>query len=328
LDLIREIHSYLSSDIQSMNNIIVESLSVDEELIGVISNHLSSAGGKRIRPVLTMLSAKMFGYSGEKAIRLAAAVEFIHMATLLHDDVIDGSKMRRFLPTANVLWGSKASILVGDFLFSQSFKLIVSTRSFSALEVLSRASAIIAEGEVSQLSQLESKEMISEQDYIKIINAKTAELFGAACGVGAIVADRESDLEHIREFGLRLGNIFQISDDALDYFSESEKVGKNIGDDFYEGKVTLPLIFLLKKLEKKQKYNLKEIFFADKRSKSDFAHVRNLMFEHDISSDIDNYLARLGEKTRSALSSIKIADNSQSKKYLQKLVDFAINRSY
>ena len=157
LNLIKEIHNYLSDDIKVMNALIVDNLAVDEELITLISNHLSNAGGKRMRPVLTILSAKMFGYSGENAIRLASAVEFIHMATLLHDDVVDGSKMRRFLPSANVVWGSKASILVGDFLFSQSFKIIVSTQLMPALVVLSNASAVIAEGEVSQLAQLEQK---------------------------------------------------------------------------------------------------------------------------------------------------------------------------
>ena len=138
MDLIKNIHNYLSDDIHAMNEIIVKSLSVDEDLIQLISNHLASSGGKRMRPILTILTAKMYGYQGDNAVKLAAAVEFIHMATLLHDDVVDGSKMRRFLPTANVLWGSKASILVGDFLFSQSFKLIVSTGSLAAMETRSR----------------------------------------------------------------------------------------------------------------------------------------------------------------------------------------------
>lgn len=328
MDLITQIHSYLSEDIQSMNNVIIDSLSVDEDLIRLVSNHLASAGGKRMRPILTMLTAKMYGYSGEKAIRLAAAVEFIHMATLLHDDVVDGSKMRRFLPTANVVWGSKASILVGDFLFSQSFKLIVSTKSLSALDVLSNASAIIAEGEVSQLAQLETKQSVSEEDYLKIINAKTAELFGAACSVGAIIAGKESDANALREFGLRLGNIFQIADDALDYFSDSKKVGKNVGDDFYEGKITLPLIFLLEKMSSDKKSKLDKMLSTDSRSESDFAFVQELMQKSDIKSDIEAYLEKLRAKAEGALLSIDDSADNQSKEYLQELVGFAISRSY
>lgn len=328
MDLIKKIHSYLSADIKSMNNVIIDSLSVDEDLIRLVSNHLASAGGKRMRPILTMLTAKMYGYTGEKAIRLAAAVEFIHMATLLHDDVVDGSKMRRFLPTANVVWGSKASILVGDFLFSQSFKLIVSTKSLAALEVLSSASAIIAEGEVSQLAQLETKQNVTEEDYLKIINAKTAELFGAACSAGAIVAGKESDANTLREFGLRLGNIFQIADDALDYFSDSKKVGKNVGDDFYEGKITLPLIFLLEKVNVEEKLNLDKMLSANSRSESDLTFVQELMLQYNIKSDIEAYLEQLRSRAEGALLSLDNSTDNQSKKYLQELVGFAISRSY
>jgi octaprenyl-diphosphate synthase len=326
LDLIKKIHAYLSKDISAMNLTITESLAVDEDLIQLISNHLASAGGKRMRPILTMLTAKMYGYEGKNAIKLAAAVEFIHMATLLHDDVVDGSKMRRFLPTANVVWGSKASILVGDFLFSQSFKLIVSTKLLPALEVLSSASALIAEGEVSQLTQLESKKVVTEEEYLKVINAKTAELFGAACSVGAIVAGKESDADLLREFGLRLGNIFQIADDALDYFSDSKKVGKNVGDDFYEGKTTLPLIFLRNKLNPEEVVNLDQIIYKETRSQNDFAFVQDLMLKYSIKSDIVEYLRNLQSKAEEAISSID--SNHESKKYLHALIGFAISRSY
>lgn len=328
MDLIKEIHNYLSDDISAMNHIIANSLSADEDLIKLVSNHLSSSGGKRMRPILTLLAAKMYGYSGDNAIRLAASVEFIHMATLLHDDVVDGSKMRRFLPTANVLWGSKASILVGDFLFSQSFKLIVSTKSLKAMEVLSNASAIIAEGEVSQLAQLENQDHVSEEAYLKVINAKTAELFGAACSVGAIIAGKMFDVDSIKEFGLRLGNIFQIADDTLDYFSAVDKVGKNIGDDFYEGKITLPLIFLLNKLDSEDKQKLEEILKAESRAESDFWYVKNLMNEHNIQRDIIKYLEKLKIKAQDALSLINIDDQNDSKKYMHELIEFAISRTY
>lgn len=326
MDLIKEIHNYLSDDISVMNSVIVDSLSVEEELIQLVSNHLATTGGKRIRPVLTILSAKMFGYQGDNVTKLAAAVEFIHMATLLHDDVVDGSKMRRFLPSANVVWGSKASILVGDFLFSQSFKLIVKTESLPALVVLSDASAVIAEGEVSQLAQLEQKNLASEQEYINIINAKTAELFGAACEVGAIVAGRQDMSKQLRDFGLRLGNIFQIADDALDYFSESKKVGKNIGDDFYEGKITLPLILLNKKLSSEDELKLQQVIKSKERSLKDFDWVKQLMLEHNLKEDIKLYLNNLKKNALDALA--RIDTQNQSKQYLEQLLEFAISRTY
>ncbi len=326
MDLIKEIHNYLSGDISAMNSIIVDSLSVEEELIQLVSNHLATTGGKRMRPILTILSAKMFGCQGDNVSKLAAAVEFIHMATLLHDDVIDGSKMRRFLPSANVVWGSKASILVGDFLFSQSFKLIVKTESLPALVVLSDASAVIAEGEVSQLTQLKQKKLVSEQEYINIIKAKTAELFGAACEVGAIVAGRQNMSKQLRDFGLHLGNIFQIADDTLDYFSDSKKVGKNIGDDFYEGKVTLPLILLSKKLSSEDELKLQQVVELKERSLNDFDWVKRLMVEHNLKENIKLYLNNLKKNASKALA--RIDTKNQSKEYLEQLLEFAISRTY
>ncbi len=326
MNLIQEIHSYLSNDIQAMNDIIIDSLAVEEDLIKVVSQHLSTAGGKRMRPILTVLCSRMFGYTGDQSIKLAAAVEFIHMATLLHDDVVDGSRMRRFLPTANVVWGSKASILVGDFLFSQSFKLIVSTKIISALQALSSASAIIAEGEVSQLVKLEQKRIVKEEEYLKVINAKTAELFGAACEVGAIVAGREDAAQNLKNFGLCLGNIFQIADDALDYFSDSSKVGKNVGDDFYEGKITLPVILLTRKISDEDNNRLKSMVEAPYRSPEDFAWVKLIMNEHKIQIDIKNYLQDLRSSALNSLAEIRV--ENKPKDYLERLVDFAINRSY
>lgn len=326
MNLIKEIHSYLSDDIKAMNELIVDNLAVDEELITLVSNHLANSGGKRMRPVLTILSAKMFGYNGENAIRLASAVEFIHMATLLHDDVVDGSKMRRFLPSANVLWGNKASILVGDFLFSQSFKMIVSTQLMPALVVLSNASAVIAEGEVSQLAQLEQKKLLSEKEYLDIINAKTAELFGSACEVGAIVAGREDCAKALKEFGLRLGNIFQIADDALDYFGDSHKVGKNVGDDFYEGKITLPLILLAKKMSEVDGTKLHKLLAGKERSVDDFIWVKNLMQQYNLQDDIILYLQDIKQNAYDALESIDT--QNKCKEYLKSLVEFAISRTH
>lgn len=327
MDLIKEIHHYLADEIKKINNIIIDSLAVEEELISIVSNHLSNAGGKRIRPILTILCAKMFEYNGDSAIKLAAAIEFIHMATLLHDDVVDGSKMRRFLPTANTIWGSKASILVGDFLFSQSFKLIVSTKLQSCLEVLSSASAIIAEGEVAQLTKLEQQKIMSQEEYFKVINAKTAELFSASCVVGAIVSGREDEEKFLKKFGLLLGNVFQITDDGLDYFSNSNKVGKNIGDDFYEGKVTLPLIYLSQNLIPEDQKKLNMMITADSRSISDFEWIKRKMVEFSIPTLIMNKIDEIKMNASNILEKIE-AENNKPKEYLQKLLDFAATRTY
>lgn len=310
-----------------MNEVMVSCLNVEEELVTVVSNYLSSAGGKRIRPVLTLLSSRFFGYKGESHVRLAAAVEFIHMATLLHDDVVDGSKMRRFLPTANTVWGSKASILVGDFLFSQSFKLIVSTKSIRALEVLSNSAAVIAEGEVSQLARLEEHRLITEAEYLKIIKAKTAELFASATEVGAIISGQgEDECHNMREFGQQLGVIFQIADDALDYFGDNEKSGKNTGADFAEGKVTLPYIILHDLAGAEEKDILTNMITKSERDEVDYQLVQNLMTKYDIASEVKKYLAALNKKANSYLE--LLGGDADAREFLEALVDFAIERAY
>ncbi len=326
MDLIKEIHGYLAEEITSMNKVIIDSLRVDEELIKVISNHLSTSRGKRLRPILTLLSSKMLGYNGENSIKLAAAVEFIHMATLLHDDVVDGSKMRRFLPTANIVWGNKASILVGDFLFSQSFKLIVATGVQKAMTALSNASAIIAEGEVAQLAKLEQRVLISREQYFAIIRAKTAELFGASCEVGAYISSKDELSKSLKDFGIVLGSIFQITDDLLDYFSESDNVGKNIGDDFYEGKITLPVILLNDRLSKNNQLELINIIQKDERSSNELNWLIKMLREHDISNEIKSYLDAMKKESYQLIDSIN--GENKAKLYLKNLVDFAINRTY
>ncbi|NRB10880.1 MAG: polyprenyl synthetase family protein [Rickettsiaceae bacterium] len=326
-DLIKNLHQYLADDIAVINEVILQHLAVKEDLVKVIGNHITTSRGKRIRPILTILTAKMFGYKGMNDTYLAAAVELIHLATLLHDDVVDGSKMRRFLPTANVVWGNKASILVGDFLFSQSFKLIVATKSLQAMTILSKASAIICEGEISQLAKLEENRIITEDEYTQIINAKTAELFAASCEVGTIISVEGKEYSNImRDFGAILGNIYQIADDSLDYFSNSSKVGKNIGDDFIEGKVTLPLILLHKKLMTKDQEKLITLIKSPLRTIDDFTWVCNKMAFLDIHQDIKQRLEKLKLEAFDYLQ--KIAIENESKYYLKLLLEFAINRSY
>lgn len=327
MDLIKEIHQFLKEEIDEMNSLILRSLSVEEELVKAIGSHIAESGGKRIRPVLTLLSAKMFDCYEESRIKLAASVEFIHMATLLHDDVVDESKMRRFLPSANVIWGNKASILVGDFLFSQSFKLMVATKSIDALVSLSNASALIAEGEVAQLAKLRERKLISEKEYIRIIDAKTATLFGAACEVGAIAASQSFvHRSALRNFGFTLGTIFQITDDLLDYLSESDVTGKNVGDDFFEGKVTLPIILLANKISVDKKNKLVQLIESAERTTEDFSWVAQLIKEYNIKEDIYNYLQSFKISAHQSLLTINI--ENKCREYLESLIDFAVNRSY
>ncbi|SET66125.1 polyprenyl synthetase family protein [Oceanicella actignis] len=210
-----------------------------------VTAHLVEAGGKRLRPMLTLAAARLCGYGGEDHVKLAATVEFIHTATLLHDDVVDESDKRRGRPTANLLWDNKSSVLVGDYLFSRSFQLMVETGSLRVLDILANASAVIAEGEVLQLSTANDLS-VTEATYLTMIHGKTAALFAAAAQVGGVIADApERQVEALRIYGEELGMAFQIVDDVLDYGGVSETLGKNVGDDFREGKVTLPVLYAI-----------------------------------------------------------------------------------
>jgi octaprenyl-diphosphate synthase len=232
----------LKGDLDRVNRLIVERLHSPVSLIPQLASHIVAGGGKRLRPMLTLGCARMCGYRGDRHIALAAAVEFIHTATLLHDDVVDASDLRRGRDTANALWGNKPPVLVGDFLFSRSFELMVADGSLRVLEILSRASAIIAEGEVMQLTTT-GDTTTTEADYLAVIQSKTAELFAAASRIGAVLAARpEGEEEALDRFGRNLGIAFQLVDDMLDFSAREIELGKSIGDDFRDGKVTLPVL--------------------------------------------------------------------------------------
>lgn len=235
------LQSLVRDDLAQVDKVILSHIDSGVPLIPTLARHIIASGGKRLRPALTLLSAKLCGYSGPRHIHLAACVEFIHTATLLHDDVVDESALRRGNATANEVWGNKASVLVGDFLLSRAFQLMVADGSLKVLKILSDASAVIAQGEVLQLSTANNPETTQEQ-YLEVITAKTAALFAAACELGAVVSEKEEDEEALRIAGLNLGIAFQIMDDALDYAASQAVLGKTIGDDFREGKVTLPVI--------------------------------------------------------------------------------------
>jgi octaprenyl-diphosphate synthase len=235
----------LSADLSRVNALIVQRMHSPVALIPQLAGHIVAAGGKRLRPMLTLATARLCGYRGERHIALAAAVEFIHTATLLHDDVVDSSELRRGRDTANAVWGNKPAVLVGDFLFSRAFELMVEDGSLRVLEILSRAAAVIAEGEVAQLVTANDIET-TEAAYLEVIEAKTAALFAAASRIGAVVAERPAaEEEALERFGRNLGIAYQLIDDMLDFSARQSELGKSVGDDFRDGKITLPVLIAL-----------------------------------------------------------------------------------
>jgi octaprenyl-diphosphate synthase len=239
------LHSIIYEDMRLVDNLIQESLQSDVVLINQVGHHIVNSGGKRLRPALLLLTAQHFGYSGSQHINLAAILEFIHTATLLHDDVVDASILRRGQETANQKWGNEASVLVGDFLYSRAFQMMVDTNSMRVMDVLSEATNTIAEGEVQQLLNSHDPDT-TEISYIDVIQSKTAKLFEAAGRLGAILGKRELDDEQaMARYGMHLGTAFQLIDDVLDYSTPNSALGKNIGDDLAEGKPTLPLLYAM-----------------------------------------------------------------------------------
>jgi octaprenyl-diphosphate synthase len=290
-----------------------------------LAGHLIAAGGKRLRPILTLAAAKLCGYEGARHHKLAACVEFIHTATLLHDDVVDASDLRRGEPSANALFGNEASVLVGDFLFSRAFQLMVEDGSIDVLRILSNASAIIAEGEVLQLTTT-SDTTTSEQAYLEVVGAKTAELFAAACRLGAVVGGRPaSEEEALRTFGLNLGIAFQIADDVLDYAAESSRLGKTVGDDFREGKITLPVILAIHRGgEAERQFWHRTLDERDQRD-GDLAHAQDIMRRHNALRDAIERARHYGAIARDALG---FFGDHQVKDALLDIVDFTVERGF
>lgn len=279
---IEDLQSLVKDDLMDVDTIINQSLQSDIELIETIAKHIIYAGGKRIRPLLSLICAKIFAPAIPlKAKYLATAVEFIHTATLLHDDVVDDSELRRGSRTAHKIWGNSASILVGDYLFARAFELMVKTNNLTILEILSRTSAKIAAGEVLQLTHSHSLD-IRESIALEIIGAKTAELFAAACQTGAIAGGATAEQARILyQYGYALGMAFQITDDILDYTSIANSRGKNSGDDFSEGKITLPLIYAYQQANLEDKAYLREIFSTPLNSIENFQSALNMIQSYD-----------------------------------------------
>ena len=296
------------------------------ELVDEMTNYHLRTGGKRLRALLTLGTSKLCGYSkGSRDVNLAACVELIHAATLMHDDVIDNSEVRRGKKTLNNIWGNKSSILVGDYLLSRCFEMMVEDGSLEVLKLLSSTSAEISQGEVLQL-QYEGEVDMLEETYLKIISSKTASLFAAATKVGSILADKENKIKDALEFyGKNLGLTFQIADDTLDYNSELKLFGKEIGNDFYEGKVTLPIIMLYQKAKNVEKNNLKEFFEKKERSESEFKIVLNMIKKYNI---IRECYAKAKYFVNFASNSISVFQQSKEKEILNNLTSFSLERNF
>ena len=322
-DSFEDFYNWLQKDLNQVNKIILETLETDSSLITELSNHIIGSGGKRIRPLLTLATARLCHYSGNRHLTLASVIEFIHTATLLHDDVVDGSKKRRGKKTANFIWGNKSSILVGDFLLSKAFKILINDGSLKCIDIVSNVSEKISFGEVKQLMSI-GKLNVSESDYLEIIGFKTAELFSAACQLSSEISEMEvTKKKSLKDFGYFLGIAYQIIDDTLDYFSEEKISGKEIGNDFKENKMTLPLILFFKRGNKKEKNLIQHMVQNKKLNDSDFNWVSEKMKNYDI---LDDCLQKARHFSIMAKDSLGTFPDNEEKRKLINLVNFLTHR--
>ena len=312
-------------DMDRVNEAILARAQSHVELIPELAGHLINSGGKRIRPMLTLAAARMCGYAGEQHLKLATAVEFMHTATLLHDDVVDESDLRRGKQAARVIWGNQASVLVGDYLLGQAFKMMVETGSLEALRILANAAAVIAEGEVLQLS-VSQDTSTTEDAYLQVIGAKTAALFSAAAEVGAVVAGRPREEQAALEsYGRNLGIAFQLIDDALDYSGSQELLGKGVGDDFRERKITLPVVLAYRRGATGERGFWKRTLEEGNQTPDDLTYARKLMERHGALADTVDRASHYGDIARDALA---IFPESAWKSALLEAVDFCVARAY
>lgn len=313
-----------SEDMDAVDAIIVERMHSPVGMIPDLAEHLVSAGGKRLRPLLTVATAALCGYEGDAHHKLAAAVEFIHSATLLHDDVVDESDLRRGKKPANLIWGNSASILVGDFLFARAFNLMVETDSMVALGILSNASSVIAEGEVQQLASLRNMAM-NEADYMSVIEAKTAALFAAATEVSAVVGDRsDEERDALRTYGKKLGLAFQLIDDALDYGGQQSALGKSVGDDFREGKMTLPVIRALTKADEAEKEFWRKVIVERDQDDLDLQRALSILKRTDALEETVQMARRFSVE---AIEALMVFEPTPLRDCLQDLAAYVVSRA-
>jgi octaprenyl-diphosphate synthase len=323
--LIEPLSTLVAGDMDRVNKTILSRTGSDVAMIPEVANHLISSGGKRLRPILTIATAGLCDYAGEGHIKLAAAVEFMHTATLLHDDVVDESDMRRGKAAARMLWGNEASVLVGDFLLGQAFKMMVEVGSLPCLEVLSSAAVVIAEGEVMQLSGAKDTET-TEEAYLAVIRAKTAALFAAACEVGPILAARpKAEIAACRDYGASLGVAFQLIDDALDYGGSSAKLGKNVGDDFREGKITLPVVLSYRRGSSEERTFWRRTLEKGEIVEGDLEFALAAMKKRRALEDTVERARHYGAM---AIDALELFPASSWKHALRDAVEFAIGRAH
>lgn len=314
-----------AADMDRVNQTILSRTGSDVAMIPEVANHLISSGGKRLRPMLTLATAGLCGHEGDGHVKLAAAVEFMHTATLLHDDVVDESDMRRGKLAARMLWGNEASVLVGDFLLGQAFRMMVEVGSLPCLDVLSTAATVIAEGEVMQLAAAKDTQT-SEDDYLAVIRAKTAALFAAACEVGAILPNRnKAEIAACRSYGLNLGIAFQLIDDALDYGGTAAKLGKNVGDDFREGKITLPVVLSFRRGSEQERAFWRRTLEDGKIEDGDIETALATMRRHRALEDTIERARHYGAMARDAL---ELFPASPWRQAMLDTVEFCISRAH
>jgi octaprenyl-diphosphate synthase len=313
------------ADMEKVNAAILSRTGSQVTMIPEVANHLISSGGKRLRPMLTLATAQLAGYRGEGHVKLAAAVEFMHTATLLHDDVVDESDMRRGKLAARMLWGNEASVLVGDFLLGQAFKMMVEVGSLPCLDVLSTAATVIAEGEVMQLAAAKDTQT-TEDAYLAVIAAKTAALFAAACEVGPLLAERpRAEVAACRSYGHNLGVAFQLIDDALDYGGTAAKLGKNIGDDFREGKITLPVVLAFRRGDEAERAFWKRTLEKGEASDADLEVAQGYMKKHRA---LEDTIGRARHYGKIACDALELFPASPMRAAMIEAVEFAISRGH
>ncbi len=315
----------LKDDMARVNETILARTGSDVMMIPEVAQHLISSGGKRLRPMLTLATAQLARYSGQGHIKLAASVEFMHTATLLHDDVVDESDLRRGKPSARKVWGNEASVLVGDFLLGQAFKMMVEVGSLQCLDVLSTAAAVIAEGEVMQLAAAKNT-ATTEDDYLSVIRAKTAALFAAAAEVGPILAGADQTAQKAcRSYGLNLGIAFQLIDDALDYGGTASKLGKNVGDDFREGKITLPVVLAFRRGSDDERAFWRAALEDGAHDDVALGRAIELLKKHRA---LEDTVERARHYAAMAKDGLALFPASQMRDALDEVVDFCVNRAH
>ncbi|HEV7254812.1 MAG TPA: polyprenyl synthetase family protein [Mesorhizobium sp.] len=316
--------SLTADDMERVNKLILARAGSDVEMIPEVANHLISSGGKRLRPMITLAAAAMFGYRGDGHVKLATSVEFMHTATLLHDDVVDESNLRRGAKTARTIWGNQASVLVGDFLLGQAFRMMVDVGSLEALDILSTAASVIAEGEVMQLAAAKNLET-TEDEHLAVIKAKTAALFSAAAEVGPVIAGApKATRAALRSYGMNLGLAFQLIDDALDYGGSSSELGKNVGDDFREGKVTLPVILAFRRGTAAERDFWRAAIEGNAADDAALERAIGLMTKHGAITDTIGRARHFGGIARDALAPLEA---TPQKSALLDVIDFCVSRT-